>query len=139
MIISDYDSDSEEESLRCNECDVSFVNSRYLHNHLLFHIRQPAIVLEKLPSPPPIKLTFKSTSDNSFVVFSPSSLYSPKSQSGESGATTPVHPTANTDTTVANEEAATLAEFEEADESHQDSGVGSIDGANSVDGIFKIF
>lgn len=55
--------------LKCQECDVNFVDRHSLYQHLLFHIKQPVVILTPLKNPP-IRLTLKSTSKDSFEVVS---------------------------------------------------------------------
>ncbi|KRT84692.1 zinc finger protein [Oryctes borbonicus] len=73
-----YDSETEEpESLTCWDCNVNFTSEYYLNNHLLFHIKQPWVSLTRIQEPP-IKITLKSTRDNSFeIVSSPKDSNSP--------------------------------------------------------------
>lgn len=60
----DFDSD-DEESLRCLDCDVLFVNKRYLYRHLIFHVQQPVVKLDKVQVPnPPLKITLKVSKNN---------------------------------------------------------------------------
>ncbi|XP_028140071.2 cell surface glycoprotein 1-like isoform X1 [Diabrotica virgifera virgifera] len=72
-------SDSEEEfvALRCNDCCVNFTSKHYLYAHLFHHIRQPIIILERIQLPP-LKITLKSKSDNSFEIVSSPQRQSPK-------------------------------------------------------------
>lgn len=56
-------------SLRCWDCSVNFTSEYYLNNHLLFHIKQPRVLLTRIQEPP-IKITLKSKSDNSFEIIS---------------------------------------------------------------------
>ncbi|XP_072387679.1 uncharacterized protein [Diabrotica undecimpunctata] len=64
-------------SLRCNDCCVNFTSKHYLYAHLFHHIRQPSIVLERIQLPP-LKITLKSKSDNSFEIVSSPQRQSPK-------------------------------------------------------------
>lgn len=76
--------DDDKEYLSCLECNVDFASRYSLNQHLLFHIKQPVVVLTPLKAPPPIKITLKSTSKDSFeVVTSPgtSPLLSPTDSS----------------------------------------------------------
>lgn len=70
--------DEDTESLNCSDCNVNFVSRHSLNKHLLFHIKQPVVILTRLKTPS-IKITLKSTSKDNFeVVSSPGSpLVSP--------------------------------------------------------------
>lgn len=57
------------EFLSCLECNVDFDDRFSLYQHLLFHIKQPVVILTPLKTPP-IKITLKSTSKDSFEVVS---------------------------------------------------------------------
>lgn len=63
------DENEDTESLSCLECNVDFVDRYSLNQHLLFHIKQPVVILTPLKNPP-IKITLKSTSKDSFEVVS---------------------------------------------------------------------
>lgn len=69
------DEDQDTESLSCLECNVDFIDRYSLNQHLLFHIKQPVVILTPLKTPP-IRITLKSTSKDSFEVVS-SPLSSP--------------------------------------------------------------
>lgn len=69
----DGDEDNIEEGiLRCWECNINFTERFYLNNHLFHHIKQPQVSLTRLLLPP-LKLTLKSTTPNSFEVINSSS------------------------------------------------------------------
>lgn len=53
--------------LHCWDCNVSFTTRRYLHDHLLHHIKQPRVVLERVKVPP-LKITIKATDSNNFEI-----------------------------------------------------------------------
>ncbi|XP_060519921.1 bromodomain-containing protein 4-like isoform X2 [Cylas formicarius] len=62
--------------LQCLECDLVFTSEHYLHNHLYHHIKQPVVRLQRVQTSqnPPLKITLKNRSGNSFeIVSSPSS------------------------------------------------------------------
>ncbi|XP_018327852.1 proteoglycan 4 isoform X2 [Agrilus planipennis] len=64
------DRSGEEEQLVCKDCDALFTSKHHLLNHLLHHIKQPRVALQRLyqvPTPP-LKITLKSKDNNSFEV-----------------------------------------------------------------------
>ncbi|KAG5879531.1 hypothetical protein JTB14_029896 [Gonioctena quinquepunctata] len=77
------DSDDEFTPLRCWDCNVNFTNKHYLYAHLFHHIKQPYVVLERAQLPP-LKITLKSRSGNSFEIVS-----SPLNSPSQSPAKTP--------------------------------------------------
>nr|XP_023013926.1 activating signal cointegrator 1 complex subunit 2 homolog [Leptinotarsa decemlineata] len=71
------ESDEEFTPLRCWDCNVNFTNKHYLYAHLFHHIKQPHIILERTQLPP-LKITLKNKSGNSFeIISSPTHLGSP--------------------------------------------------------------
>ncbi|XP_030756602.1 pollen-specific leucine-rich repeat extensin-like protein 1 isoform X3 [Sitophilus oryzae] len=61
---------TENEELYCFYCDSTFVNKEYLYQHVYHHIKQPIVKLERLPEElhPPLKITLKNRSGNSFEI-----------------------------------------------------------------------
>ncbi|XP_066249018.1 bromodomain-containing protein 4-like isoform X1 [Euwallacea similis] len=58
--------------LRCVDCDVSFLNKNYLYNHLLHHVQQPYLILDRVQVPnPPLRITLKNRCGNNFEIVSP--------------------------------------------------------------------
>lgn len=67
-------SEKEEGSYRCYDCNVNFTSESYLLGHLLHHIKQPAVLIRRLQQAP-IRITFKSKSDNNFeIINSPTNI-----------------------------------------------------------------
>lgn len=77
LLITDFD-EEDFTPLRCWECNVNFTSKPFLYKHLFHHIKQPYIVLERTQLPS-LKITLKSTSDNSFEIIS-SPTYSNNSE-----------------------------------------------------------
>lgn len=75
LIFLDEDTESEEELLRCLQCGISFSSKYLLYEHLLNHIKQPIVILNRYKIPLKIKLK---TKNNSFeIVSSPQRISSP--------------------------------------------------------------
>ncbi|KAH1000576.1 hypothetical protein HUJ04_012885, partial [Dendroctonus ponderosae] len=69
---AELDSDSDEEPLRCLDCNLLFVSKNYLYRHLLNHIKQPYVKLEKVQlRNPPLRITFKNRTGHRFEIVSP--------------------------------------------------------------------
>ncbi|XP_076269033.1 uncharacterized protein LOC143201699 isoform X1 [Rhynchophorus ferrugineus] len=61
--------------LRCLDCELFCEDTESLHRHILSHIKQPLVILDKIEeSHPPLKITLKNRTGNSFeIVSSPQS------------------------------------------------------------------
>ncbi|XP_044264828.1 pollen-specific leucine-rich repeat extensin-like protein 1 isoform X3 [Tribolium madens] len=58
--------------LRCWDCNINFTSRHFLYGHLFHHIKQPQVQLTRVQLPP-LKITLKSKTGNSFeIVTSPS-------------------------------------------------------------------
>ncbi|CAH0551198.1 unnamed protein product [Brassicogethes aeneus] len=73
---SNYNTDSDDFDddlvpLRCWDCNINFTAREYLYKHLIHHVRQPYVNIERLQLPP-LKITLKTRGDNNFeIVHSP--------------------------------------------------------------------
>ncbi|KYB26844.1 titin isoform X1 [Tribolium castaneum] len=57
--------------LRCWDCNINFTSKHFLYDHLFHHIKQPQVQLTRVQLPP-LKITLKSKTGNSFeIVTSP--------------------------------------------------------------------
>ncbi|CAH1116640.1 unnamed protein product [Phaedon cochleariae] len=133
-------SDSEEDfaPLRCWECNVNFTSKHYLYAHLFHHIRQPSVVLERV-SLPPLKITLKNRSGNSFEIVSPPPSESPLITTPE--VSNPANNTSNLAEIKQEEEAAQEEQpassplAQETDEGGEETNGGREVGAGSEDQI----
>ncbi|XP_057653610.1 uncharacterized protein LOC130892283 isoform X6 [Diorhabda carinulata] len=88
---SNSDSDDDISPLRCWDCNINFTNKHFLYAHLFHHIKQPYVVLDRAQLPP-LKITLKSKSGNSFEIISSPQQSSPLNNNPD---TTDKPPTSN--------------------------------------------
>lgn len=65
-LLSEINDEEDYSGLKCFDCAVFFTSEYFLNKHLLHHIKQPVIILEKLKEPP-IKITLKNR-NNTFEI-----------------------------------------------------------------------
>ncbi|XP_017773618.1 PREDICTED: altered inheritance of mitochondria protein 3-like isoform X2 [Nicrophorus vespilloides] len=117
-------SDDDETPLKCFECDVEFTGKKFLHNHLLHHIKQPWVSLSRVQLAP-IKITLKSTSANNFEIVS-SPQASPKIDDPQDTAYEATESSVEDEENEEQHEQLETEEEEEEDEDSADQELGEI-------------